>query len=196
MNNIDYLYKYLSAFITLSSDEEKIIASLFKENIFKKNEFFLREGEVCHQLGFICKGVFRYYIDQDGQEQTYNFAKEGDFICNYESMIKQSFSPKHIQAIEPGEILTISYQDLQQFFKSVKDGNLFGRLHMENVYTDTIRQLVSLYTETPETRYLKFLKKYPELNQRLPQYYIASYVGVKPQSLSRIRKRLTSKAIY
>ena len=78
----------------------------------------------------------------------------------------------------------------------MKEGILFGRIHIENVYAETIRQLISHYTESPEHRYLKFLKNYPGLIQRIPQYYIASYVGVKPQSLSRIRKRLATKVLF
>lgn len=196
MTNFEYLHKYFSERITLNDRDTEIIFSLFKEINFKKEDFFLRQNEVCDQLGFVCKGIFRYYIEDDGDEQTYNFAMEGDFICNYESMIRCSPSSKHIQAIETSEVLIISRQHLEKFYLEIREGNLFGRIHMENVYADTIRQLVSHYTETPEMRYLKFLKKYPELNQRIPQYYIASYVGVKPQSLSRIRKRLTTKPIY
>lgn len=194
MDNFDFLCRTLSAFINLSHKEKALIHSLFKVVVFKKNDFFLRQGEVCNILGFVNEGIFRYYIDQDGEDKTYNFAAEGDFICNYESMIKQIHSPKHIQAIETGEVLIISKTDLQRFYTEVRDGNLFGRIHMENVYAETIRHLISQYTETAEHRYLKFLKNHPTLNQRIPQYYIASYIGVKPQSLSRIRKRLTEKS--
>lgn len=111
-------------------------------------------------------------------------------------MIKQSASTKSIQAIEDSELLTISRSNLQIFYNEVGDGNLFGRIHIENVYADTVRHLISHYTEIPEARYQKFLTDNPDLNQRIPQYYIASFIGVKPQSLSRIRKRLATKVFY
>lgn len=196
MGNFEYLIKALSGFIKLGPGEKEFVRSIFIEARFEKGELFLREGEVCDKLGLVCRGVFRYYIDQDGEDKTYNFAKEGDFICNYESLIKQLPSSKNIQAIEACEAVVISKKNLEFFYQEVREGNLFGRVHMENVYAETIRQLISHYTELPEDRYLKFLKNYPELNQRIPQYYIASYIGVKPQSLSRIRKRLTAKVIY
>lgn len=196
MNHIESLLHHLSEFVSIRHDDQKLIESLFEERVYSRSEFFLREGEICKALGFVVKGIFRYYIDHDGEDRTYNFAPEHHFICNYESLIRQSPSPKHIQAIEDSIVLTISYDNLQRFYSEVTEGNHFGRIHMERIYADMVRQLVAQYTETPEQRYLNFLKNYPELNQRLPQYYIASYVGVKPQSLSRIRKRLTSKATY
>jgi CRP-like cAMP-binding protein len=191
--NIQSLYQKINELINLSDQDRGIIASLFEEITLQKGDFLLKEGKVCDQLGFINKGILRYYIDQDGTEQTYNFAQEGDFVCNYESLIRRSPSPKHIQAIEASELLIISYTNLQKLYSRLGEGDKFGRLHMENIYADTIRQLVAQYTESPETRYMKFLKQFPNLNQRIPQYYIASYVGVKPPSLSRIRKRLATR---
>jgi|SRR5215204_1110845 len=196
MDNFAFLVRELSRIINLSPEEEEVIRSTFVEETFQKGELFLSEGDVCDKLGLVCKGVFRYYIDQDGEDKTYNFAREGEFICNYESLIKQTPSPKNIQAIEACEVCAITKKDLQLFYTQVREGNLFGRIHMEKTYVETIRQLISHYTELPEHRYLKFLKNYPELSQRIPQYYIASYIGVKPQSLSRIRKRLATKLLY
>ena len=92
--------------------------------------------------------------------------------------------------------MCVSKKDLQLFYTQVKEGNLFGRTHIENVYAETIRQLISHYTELPKDRYLKFLQNHSGLSQRIPQYYVASYIGVKPQSLSRIRKKLSSKILY
>ena len=196
MENFDQLVHTLAGYINLRAGEKELIQSIFKVVTYKKVEHVLSEGEVCYNLGFINKGIFRYYIEQEGEEKTYNFAKEGDFICNYESFIKQISSRKHIQAIEESEVLVISKDDLDRFYADVTDGNYFGRVHMQQVYAETVRQLIEQYTESPEARYLKFLKNHADLNQRIPQYYIASYVGVKPQSLSRIRKRLTAKVLY
>src|SRR5687767_12869610 len=166
MSHIQYLYQHLGEVIQLSDDDKILVQSLFDEVSIQKGSFLLKEGEICTQLAFVCKGIFRYYIDQDGEDRTYNFAKEGEFVCNYESLIRRSPSPKHIQAIEDTEILAISSENLQRFYREVNEGNLFGRIHMEKIYAETIRQLVTHYTETPEARYLNFLKKHPDLNQR------------------------------
>lgn len=196
MDHFNALFQYLARFITIDENEKRAVKSLFEERTFNKGDFLLREGEVCNNMTFIVKGLFRYYIEIDGEERSYNFAKEGDFVCNYESLIRRTPSPKHIQSIERSDTLIISLENLQTFYSDIKGGNYFGRVHMEKIYAETIRQLVAQYTETPEIRYQNFLKNHPDLNQRLPQYYIASYVGVKPQSLSRIRRRLMSSASY
>ena len=115
MDNFAFLVRELSRIINISPEEEEILKSIFVEEAFEKGELFLREGEVCDKLGLVCKGVFRYYIDQDGEDKTYNFATEGDFICNYESLIKQTPSPKNIQAIEACEIC-VSQKKICSFF--------------------------------------------------------------------------------
>ena len=195
MSRFESLYKTIAALIQLDQRDKDIIARLFREVKLAKGEYFLREGEICQQLGFVTEGILRYYIDKEGEERTYNFAQENQFVCNYESLIRQSPSPKHIQAIEPVRLLVISSADLPDFYQEVTEGHKFGRLHMEATYAETVRQLVAQYTETSEERYLKFLTNHPDLQQRIPQYYIASYVGVKPPSLSRIRKRLSESEV-
>ena len=133
----------------------------------------------------------RYYINHSGGDKTYAFAQEGDFVCNNESFIPQTPSTKIIQALEDCEIVQISFADLQIFYKSIREGERFGRLVIEQVFIQTLQDLSSFYTDTPENRYEKFMKRHPDLQQRISQYHIASYVGVKPQSLSRIRKRIS-----
>ncbi|GAB2702083.1 Crp/Fnr family transcriptional regulator [Mucilaginibacter koreensis] len=184
------LLQSIQQIITLSPAEQDTVSSLFKEKAYKKGDFFLAEGQICKQVGFVNKGVLRYYINHDGEDKTYDFAQENNFICNYESFIPQLPSTKNIQALEDCEILQISYHDLQLFYSSVNGAERFGRLVIEQVFIQTLQDLSSFYTDTPELRYEKFLDKHPALLQRISQYHIASYVGVKPQSLSRIRKRI------
>ena len=179
--------------ITLSATEKDIVISLFKEKTYKKGDFFLADGQICKQVGFVTKGLLRYYINHDGEDKTYDFAQENNFVCNYESFIPRAPSTKNIQALEDCEILQISYDDLQLFYKSISQAERFGRIVIEQVFIQTLKDLSSFYTDTPELRYEKILKKHPDLLQRMSQYHIASYVGVKPQSLSRIRKRISTE---
>ena len=88
-------------------------------------------------------------------------------------------------------MLSITHDNLQRFYREVRQGERFGRLMAEALFVDVLRQLTSFYEDTPEQRYARFVRIYSDLQQRVPQYYIASYVGVKPQSLSRIRGRTT-----
>jgi len=187
------LISNIKSIIDLSPEEVDCIDFLWKIKSIKKGDFFLAEGEVCKHAGFIVKGLMRYYINHDGEDKTYDFAQENNFICNYESFLPKTPSTKIIQALEDCEILQISYADLQIFYKSIVQAERFGRIVIEQVFLHTLKDLSSFYTDTPEHRYDKFLKEHPGLQQRVSQYHIASYVGVKPQSLSRIRKRILHK---
>jgi CRP-like cAMP-binding protein len=186
----DNLINALQRLITLDDNEKDIIRSLFKEKTYEKGDFFLKEGQICQHTGFIQKGLVRYFINKDGEELIYGFGKEGNFACSYESFLDHSASTKNIQTIENTTMLTISYNDLQTFYAEIKGGERFGRQMAEYIFVESVKQLTSMYTDPPEQRYRNFLQAYPDLQQRIPQYYISSFVGVKPQSLSRIRKRL------
>lgn len=188
---IEKLISSIQSIIDLTQKEVECINELFKEKQIKKGDFFLAEGQVCKQVGFITKGLMRYYINHDGEDKTYAFAQETNFVCNNESFIPQTPSTKIIQALEDCEIFQISYADLETFYKSIRQGERFGRLVIEQVFIQTLKDLSSFYTDTPEYRYERFIKQHPDLQQRISQYHIASYVGVKPQSLSRIRKRIS-----
>jgi CRP-like cAMP-binding protein len=185
-----HLLETIESIISLSKEEMDIVTTLFKEKSYKKGEFFLADGQVCKQVGFVSKGLLRYYINHDGEDKTYDFAQENNFVCNYESFIPRTPSTKNIQALEDCELMQISYDDLQLFYKTINQAERFGRIVIEQVFIQTLQDLSSFYTDTPELRYEKILKKHPDLLQRMSQYHIASYVGVKPQSLSRIRKRI------
>jgi CRP-like cAMP-binding protein len=177
-------------FVPLADTEKELIRQLFKVKTFARGDYFLKEGQICQHVGFIQTGLLRYYINKEGEDLIYGFGKEGNFVCNYESFLDRSISSKNIQLIEDSCLLTISHHDLQQFYSDIKGGERFGRLIAEQIFVESVKQISSLYTDPPEQRYRKFLDSYPDLQQRLPQYHISSYVGVKPQSLSRIRKRI------
>ncbi|MFA6245444.1 MAG: Crp/Fnr family transcriptional regulator [Mucilaginibacter sp.] len=179
--------------IALSPEEIAIVTTLFKEKTFKKGEYFLEEGRICRQVGFVAKGLLRYYINHDGEEKIYDFSQENEFVCNYESFLPQAPSSKNIQALEDSIIFVISHADLQVFYATVRGGERFGRVAIEAVFVKLLQDISSLYMETPELRYERFLKNHADLQQRISQYHIASFVGVKPQSLSRIRKRISTQ---
>lgn len=192
MQDIELLTSYFRKYISISAADQQIIAALCEEVNVSKSDHVLNAGEVCNHLHFVVKGIFRYYMNQDGTDRTYNFVKEGDFVCDYDSLIRRAPSVKNIEALEPCVVLRISLSNLQKLYRELAEGERFGRLHTERIYIDMVRQLISQYTQSPEERYQKFIQQHPDLVQRLPQYYIASYVGVKPQSLSRIRKRMAT----
>lgn len=190
---IEQLIHFIKKIVPLSPSEEELIAILFKEKKYRKGDFFLAEGEVCKHVGFLAKGLMRYYINDDGKEKTYGFSQENNFVSNYESFVPRMPLAQIIQALEDCELFVISYSGLQEFYKEIDGGERFGRLVIEQVFIQTLQERNSFYIDSPEFRYEKFIREHPDLKQRLSQYHIASYVGVKPQSLSRIRKRILKK---
>lgn len=190
---INNLLDSIQNLIRLTPAEIGIVTSLFKEKTYKKGDFFLEEGRVCKQVGFVVKGLMRYYINHDGEEKTYAFSQENEYACNYESFLPQKPSSKIIQALEDSIVLAISYDDLQLLYANVSEGERFGRIAIEAVFIQLLQDINSFYTETPELRYERFINTHADLQQRISQYHIASFVGVKPQSLSRIRKRIFTR---
>jgi CRP-like cAMP-binding protein len=190
---MDFLLKTIRRYIPLSPDDETIIRSLFRVQKLKKGDHLLQAGNICKDIFFIEQGLVRYYAIVDGEEKTSYFNREGEFVCNYPSFLPQKPAEAFIEALEACTVYSISHSNMQQFYAQVKYGERFGRLAIEEVYLNLINQVTSLYNDPPELRYQLFLSRFPDLGQRIPQYYIASYVGIKPQSLSRIRKRLTEK---
>ena len=186
------LIENIRTYVPLSTADEKIIRNLFHKKVINRDEHLLEAGQVCRRLIFIEKGLVRYYLFNNGEEQTHYFNKQGEWVCDYQSFIPKVPTTVNIQALEETITWTISYDDLQTFYREVKYGERFGRLGIEQVFIDIIRQIDSLYTDKPEIRYEKFIHAYFDIAQRVPQYHIASYVGVKPQSLSRIRKRIST----
>lgn len=187
---MDLLLENIKTYVPLSTADKKIIKDLFLKKVIKKDEHLLEEGQVCRHLFFIEKGLVRYYLFNNGEEQTNYFNKEGEWVCDYPSFLLKAPSTVNIQALEDTIAWIISHDNLQTFYQEVRHGERFGRLGIEQVFINVIRQVTSLYTDKPGVRYQKFMQAYFDITQRIPQYYVASYVGVKPQSLSRIRKRL------
>ncbi|GAB3796558.1 Crp/Fnr family transcriptional regulator [Spirosoma humi] len=188
---MEFLVDRINQIIRLSEDEAHLIKQLFTEKKLKKGEHFLREGQVCHSVAMISAGLVRYYMNEDGNEGTYYFSREGEFVCDYESFLPQSPSNKNIQALEDTSLYLVSHAGLQRIYQGVEQGERLGRLAIEQVFVTVLQQLSSFYKDSPELRYQRFLTTFSAISQRVSQYYIASYVGIKPQSLSRIRKRDT-----
>lgn len=186
---MEELLQTMRQYISFSPAEEDLIVGLFTEKPLAAGEFFLRERQVCRHVAFVAKGLVRYFLNHDGLEKTLFFSKEGDFVSDYQSFIPQIPSNKHIQALEDTLLYVITKENLERLYKEVREGERFGRLGIEAVFIAAMQQLDSLYVESAELRYKRFLDTYTSIAQRIPQFYIASYVGVRAPSLSRIRRR-------
>lgn len=181
----------IQQFAKLEQQEVDLIKSSFQPYRLKKGDFFLTEGKINRNIGFLYTGLVRYFVNKDGEESTFEFTKEGDFIGDYQSFRNATTSVQNIQAIEDCDLLIISYPDIQNIYNGTKNGNLIGRKIISHRFQVMVNQLLAVYMQNHEERYRSFIKQYSDLVQRIPQYMIASYVGVQPPSLSRIRKRFS-----
>ncbi len=189
----NYLIKTLISVAEFSKEEIDILISSFKLVQINKGDFFLKEGDYNNKFGFINYGLMRYFVNNKLHESTIGFSFEGEFVTDYQSFRKGTASRVSIQAIEDSQLLVCDKIGFQELFSKTKNGNLVGRLMIESRYERISDQLLSLYIKNPEERYMSLLQSLPRIFQRVPQYYLASFIGIKPESLSRIRKRIIKK---
>lgn len=153
----------------------------------------VQPDEICQHVFYVVKGCVRVAImDRSGDDITCYFAAEGQFVSNYESFLTGKPSKYALHCLEACELLAIDRQGIQELYTRTSQGERIGRMIAEHLFIDTVERLTSFYSETPEDRYQQFLREYPHLVQRIPQHYIAAYIGVRPQSLSRIKRRALS----
>jgi CRP-like cAMP-binding protein len=173
-------------------DFSKLNSHLRKQPI-GKGDYLFSEGEVCQFVGFIINGCFRVFILQNDKEITFDFLLENRPIADYESYFCKQPTQFYFQAIEPSEILILNDACLHLMFEEPDNGQRLQRIVVENLFFRFRDKLLSLYLDEPEERYRKLLQTEPDLLKRVPQYYLASYLGIEPESLSRLKRRISSR---
>jgi CRP/FNR family transcriptional regulator, anaerobic regulatory protein len=184
----------IKSIASLNEAEEKAFLNILEVKIFKKKEFLLQEGKVCNKVTFVNYGCMRLFYNVEGVENTIQFFFGDSWYTDYASFLTGKPSIENMQALEESEVVQFKKDDLYKLYDVMPIFEKVGRIFAENAYL-SISKLNQMKTnEEPEVRYINLLKTRPELVQQIPQHYIASYLGVKPETLSRIRKRiLTSK---
>jgi CRP-like cAMP-binding protein len=180
--------------VELTPEQFQHWTSLFTGKKVKKHEFLLNEGEVARSAFFTVHGCLRMYtVDNKGKEHIMQFAPENWWIGDMESSSTRAPSVYFIDALEDSDILVIENSAWEKSLKEIPPlAILFQRL-LQNRQTATQKRIIFSMSASAEERYLDFLKTYPNLVQRIPQHMIASYLGITPESLSRIRKQVVSK---
>ncbi|UII20491.1 Crp/Fnr family transcriptional regulator [Fulvivirga ligni] len=185
------LREYYERIVQLQESEWNYIASHFERKVFSKHDIITKQGEIENYLSFIEKGVVRYYIPDDDKELTFNFSFNKSFTCAYDSFLTQKPSEYELQALVDTVVWQISYEDLQQVYMNTQAGNYLGRHAAEKLFLAKGKRELSLLKYTAKQRYLNLFSEQPHLLKCIPLKYIASYLGVTPQGLSRIRKQIS-----
>lgn len=182
---------YFRKYADFSEQDWLIISSRFIRQEFPKKTLILRQGQVEDYVSFIEEGVIRYYIPKENKEITFELTFSNDFMGAYDSFLTRLPSVYHIETITPTKLWRLSYQDVQKIYQETERGNLIGRLANEKMFLEKIKREISLLNETAEQRYLNLFTEQPDLIKKIPLQYIASYIGITPQALSRIRRRIS-----
>jgi CRP-like cAMP-binding protein len=180
----------ISRFVQPTDEEWTDFYSRMRERFVKREEVYLQEGDVCKRIAFIVKGAFRMYYLLDGEERCKDFQSEGSFTGSLYSFISKKPSLFSVAALEDSYVLEMSREDLAQLYDNYKVWDRFGRMYMEQLFLYKERREASLLFDSSKQRYIQLLNEQPLLLQRIPQKYLASYLGIKPESLSRIRRQL------
>jgi len=189
---VAFLKNTLAKFAGLTDEEIATSIPYLRTGEILKGNFYNKRNIVCKDLGILVKGTFRlYYFDPvTDEEKNLFFFSEGQFIVSFASFVYQYPCSYYIEALEDSELLYLSYEDLQNLYRSSRSWERFGRVLAEHFFILSQARAENLLFLTHEQRYLNLLKDHPNIVQRIPAFHIASYLGIKNQSLSRIKKRL------
>ncbi len=188
------LKKHITSKVPLTDEEFDICSKYFIQKNLKKHQFLLNEGDVCRYIGFVNSGCLREYkIDNKGVEHILQFAIEDWWVSDLHSFLSGLPATYNIDALQYSEILLLERSAREELLDNCPKMERFFRMLIESNHVATNQRISDSLSATAEERYLKFIKTYPKLLEQLPQNQIASYLGITPQSLSRIRKELTQK---
>ena len=187
------LLDYFSRIMPLTDEEARAIAETMIIRQYTKGTLLLKEGEVSMEAYFVLEGCVRQYYIVDGDEKTNNFFTEEQWVVSVNSISQQVPSNHFLECCVDSTLVVGNRDKEEALYRRFPKLETISRKVMEKVFAAQQEIMASYTTDTPEQRYLKLLKARPDLFQKIPQYQIASYVGVKPESLSRIRKRIAQK---
>lgn len=190
----DKLLHYFSRIMPISKEETKAIVETMNIQHFKKGTVLLREGQISAEAYFVLEGCVRQYYLVDREEKTSNFFTSEQWVVSIKSFSQVVPSDHFLECATDCFLVVGNREKEEDLYKRFPNLETVSRKVMEKVFAEQQELIASYATETPEQRYLKLLHSRPGLVQQLPQYQIASYIGVKPESLSRIRKRIAQKA--
>ena len=189
--SIQPLITYFEKFLPLEEEEISFLESVFKERKVRRRQFILQEGDVCKVNSFVVEGCLKMYmVDENGKEHNLQFAVENWWIGDIGSFHSEHPSKLYIEAIENSVILQIKKEDQLKLFVDFPKFNRIFRVFTENALISFQRRFLQNISSTAEERYMDFRERYPYFFNRISNVQIASYLGVTPEFLSTIRKRL------
>ena len=191
---MENIVKHFDKYLPLNDNETEALTSRLTERKIKHTQYILQEGDTCKYFTYVVEGCFKMYgVDNSGTEHNLLFATEDDWITDISSLHKERPSKLFIEAVEPSVILQISKGDLWYLYTNYPKFDRNFRVIIEDKYIELQNRLLQTFSSTAYERYESFLEQYPNLANRLPNTQIASYLGITPEFLSKIRNERSSK---
>jgi CRP-like cAMP-binding protein len=193
MNEIEKIKEYVSRHIHLTKEEEKYFASVLRISKIKKKQFIAQPEFVCKYRSYVLSGAMRaYLVDNNGQEHTIAFAIEDWWISDYNSFIFQLPATLFVEALEETVLVQIEFNTEQLLMDTIPKFEKFFRIITQRSYAFLQQRMISNLSMAAEQRYEEFMHKYPQIAQRVPQYTLASYLGMSTEYLSKLRNKRAS----
>jgi CRP-like cAMP-binding protein len=185
------LIDYFNSLIPLNNEECQLVRELFKSRLYRKKQYVLQENDVCNQFNFVVRGCLRMYkVDEKGSTHIIQFASENWWMVDIGSFHQKKSSDLSIDALEDTMVLQISYENLIKLYTSAPKFDRIFRVLIENSFVKLQNRLLQNISSTAEERYLSFMETYSHLSNRLPQTQIASFLGITPEFLSKLRSKI------
>ena len=183
----DYIHKYTD----LTLEEQAILSARFKIRKYLKGQFVVQNGDTCKYENFVLSGCLKtFYIDNEGREHIVMFAVENWWTADMGSFITQTPADFNIQCIKNSFLAQIHYEDLEQLYLQVPKLERFFRIIIQKAFVSSQKRIINNFSLPAKERYLQFREQYPQIEQRVPQYMVASYLGITKEFLSKIRNQL------
>lgn len=190
------LIRHFQEYIPFTEEEIKLLEPRVQTRRIKRRQMILQEGFVCRHYSFVVEGCFKMYgVDDKGFEHNIQFAAEGDWIADIGSFHTQKPSKLFIEALENAEIIQIEQPNLYFLYLNIPKLDRIFKVLIENKFVELQNRVLQTFSSTAEQRYLSFLEQYPTLANRLPNTQIASYLGITPEFLSKIRRDLSKRSV-
>lgn len=184
------LKQYCQQFVNLTTDELALLDTYFVPRQVRRHDFLLQEGHICDFIAFVNEGILRHFHTIEGVEKTCDFSFRTSFVTDFTSFTHGLPSMYSLQALEPTQVVLIKKENLIRLYQQCPKFETIGRLMAELVAHRATQIAMSLSSEKPQERYKNLLKKHPDLFQNVQQKFIANFLGISPESLSRIRRRI------
>ncbi len=188
---MENIRKYFEQFVDLNDYLWALFTDKLEYKEYGKGESILKQGEIENYVNILESGAVRLFVPHSDNDITFGFAFQGHFFSAYDSFVYRSPCAYEIETLTEVKLWRLSHHDLNNLFENISEGNSIGRKMAEQFFVGKMKRELSLLTKTAEQRYYSLFKYQPKLIKEIPLKYIASYIGITPQALSRIRSRVS-----